>query len=110
MTAAKSQQGPISSAYAGLDFIKAAFCPLEFTATKLGKHPDFAQLRKDKALAMLEVGDSLTSIIALPLALSSLGRLHWIANVGGLHQVHRPVAYWITRRNEQAGPTSVAAE
>ena len=31
------------SAYAGLDFIKAAFCPLEFTAMKLGQHPEFKQ-------------------------------------------------------------------
>jgi len=30
-----------SSAYAGLDFIKAAFCPLEFTAMKLDRHPAF---------------------------------------------------------------------
>ena len=51
--------GHATSAYAGLDFIKAAFCPLEFTATKLGKHPQFMQLRKDKALAVLEVGDAL---------------------------------------------------
>src|SRR3989441_11761008 len=47
------------SAYAGLDFIKAAFCPLEFTETPLGKHPSFAQLRKDKALAALKVGSHL---------------------------------------------------
>ena len=53
------QQATPQSAYAGLDFIKAAFCPLEFTATKLGKHPDFVQLRKDKALAVLEVGPNL---------------------------------------------------
>jgi hypothetical protein len=48
-----------NSAYAGLEFIKAAFCPLEFTATPLGVHPGFAQLRKDKALAVLEVSDAL---------------------------------------------------
>jgi hypothetical protein len=59
MVTANRQQAFPPSAYAGLDFIKAAFCPLEFTATKLGKHPDFAQLRKDKALAVLEVGDAL---------------------------------------------------
>ena len=49
------QQASPQSAYAGLDFIKAAFCPLEFTATKLGKHPEFTQLRKDKALAPLNL-------------------------------------------------------
>ncbi len=48
-----------TSAYAGLDFIKAAFCPLEFEATTLAEHPQFVQLRKDKALAVLEVGDAL---------------------------------------------------
>lgn len=46
---ATRQQGFTNSGYAGLDFIKAAFCPLEFNATKLGKHPDFLRLRKDKA-------------------------------------------------------------
>src|SRR5437867_580179 len=51
--------GQTRTAYAGLDFIKAAFCPLEFTATKLGKHPQFVRLRKDKALSALEVGDAL---------------------------------------------------
>src|SRR5437660_12389258 len=59
MATATRQKAFTTSAYAGLDFIKAAFCPLEFTATKLGKHPDFAQLRKDKALAVLEVGSHL---------------------------------------------------
>jgi hypothetical protein len=59
MDTANRQQAFPQSAYAGLDFIKAAFCPLEFTATKLGKHPDFAQLRKDMAIAVLEVGDAL---------------------------------------------------
>ena len=59
MGTANRQQAFPQSAYAGLDFIKAAFCPLEFTATKLGKHSDFVQLRKDKALAVLEVGDAL---------------------------------------------------
>jgi len=44
------------SAYAGLDFLKAAFCPLEFTATRLGQHPDFVRVRKDTPLANLEVG------------------------------------------------------
>jgi hypothetical protein len=59
MGAPSRTHGHPTSAYAGLDFIKAAFCPLEFTATKLGKHPQFMQLRKDKALAVLEVGDAL---------------------------------------------------
>ena len=53
------QEAHTTSAYAGLDFIKAAFCPLEFTATKLGKRPEFIQLRKDRALAVLEVGEPL---------------------------------------------------
>ena len=35
------------TAYAGLDFIKAAFCPLEFNATQLKAHPNFAHLGKD---------------------------------------------------------------
>ena len=47
------------SAYAGLNFIKAAFCPLEFNANKLGKHPLYKRLRKDEALGKLEVGDPL---------------------------------------------------
>ena len=59
MGTAHRQQASPQSAYAGLDFIKAAFCPLEFTATKLGKRPEFVQLRKDKALAVLEVGEAL---------------------------------------------------
>lgn len=46
-------------AYAGLDFIKAAFCPLEFNAMPLKKHPDWAMLRKDEGLAGLEVSDAL---------------------------------------------------
>lgn len=59
MALSTRHQGFAHSAYAGLDFIKAAFCPLEFTATKLANHPQFALLRKDAALAVLEVGDSL---------------------------------------------------
>jgi hypothetical protein len=59
MALPKGKQRGATSAYAGLDFIKAAFCPLEFTAIKLGKHPEFAQLKKDHALAVLEVGDQL---------------------------------------------------
>jgi hypothetical protein len=47
------------SAYAGLDFIKAAFCPLEFTATRLAKHPQYRHLKRDEALASLEVGEDL---------------------------------------------------
>lgn len=46
-------------AYAGLDFIKAAFCPLEFNAMKLQDHPAFIHLKKDRALAELEVGQNL---------------------------------------------------
>jgi hypothetical protein len=53
------KHGHQTSAYAGLDFIKAAFCPLDFEATTLAKHPQFVQLRKDKALAALEVSDAL---------------------------------------------------
>jgi hypothetical protein len=47
------------TAYAGLDFIKAAFCPLEFNAMPLKRHPDWAHLGRDKALAELEVSDPL---------------------------------------------------
>lgn len=46
-------------AYAGLDFIKAAFCPLEFNAIKLQDHPGFIHLKEDSALAELEVGQHL---------------------------------------------------
>lgn len=59
MASTPRKQGHQTSAYAGLDFIKAAFCPLDFEATTLAKHPQFLQLRKDKALAALEVGDAL---------------------------------------------------
>jgi len=45
--------------YAGLDFIKAAFCPLSFKAVPLKDHPLFADLRADHALGVLEVGDAL---------------------------------------------------
>lgn len=45
--------------YAGLDFIKAAFCPLEFNAMQLQNHPEFIHLKKDKALSELEVGHNL---------------------------------------------------
>lgn len=47
------------AAYAGLDFIKAAFCPLEFTAKKFRDHPEYAHLGSDEGLANLEVGDPL---------------------------------------------------
>ena len=57
--AAPEPQATRQRAYAGLDFIKAAFCPLEFTAAPLAMHPEFARLRKDKALAGLEVGNAL---------------------------------------------------
>lgn len=53
------QRRAASRAYAGLDFIKAAFCPLEFNARLLRNHPGYAQLRCDKALADLEVGETL---------------------------------------------------
>jgi hypothetical protein len=49
----------MKSAYAGLNFVKAAFCPLEFNAIKLAKHPLYKRLRTDKALGGLEVGDPL---------------------------------------------------
>jgi hypothetical protein len=47
------------TAYAGLDFIKAAFCPLEFNAMPLKKHPAWSHLGRDEALAALEVSDAL---------------------------------------------------
>lgn len=59
MRTEQRQHRPSSSAYAGLDFIKAAFCPLEFTARKLKHHPEFSRLRKDSALGDLEIGDHL---------------------------------------------------
>src|SRR5205809_7098361 len=48
-----------STAYAGLDFIKAAFCPLEFNAMPLKDHPDWSHLGRDNALAALEVSTPL---------------------------------------------------
>lgn len=45
--------------YAGLDFIKAAFCPLAFKAKRLAEHPSFDELRADPALKTLEVGEAL---------------------------------------------------
>lgn len=53
------KQRPPRMAYAGLDFIKAAFCPLEFNAMKLQEHPGFVFLKNDEALADLEVGHNL---------------------------------------------------
>ncbi len=54
-----SQQRHGSSAYAGLDFIKAAFCPLDFNASNSKTTRSYAHLGKDKALAELEVSDPL---------------------------------------------------
>jgi hypothetical protein len=59
MLATSTGRNCLRSAYAGLDFIKAAFCPLEFTATKLKDHPQFKQLKKDEVLGQLEVGEAL---------------------------------------------------
>lgn len=48
------------TAYAGLDFIKAAFCPLDFKAQRLSDHPSFLLLgKKDAALGELDVGPTL---------------------------------------------------
>ena len=47
------------SGYAGLDFIKAAFCPLDFHAFRFGDRPDYKQWARDEALADLEVSDPL---------------------------------------------------
>jgi len=48
------------TAYAGLDFIKAAFCPLDFKAQRLSEHPSFQLLgKKDAAMGDLEVGSTL---------------------------------------------------
>jgi hypothetical protein len=58
MPAAVSK-GPSQKAYAGLDFIRAAFCPLEFNAVELRNHPRFVELRRDQALAGLEVSEPL---------------------------------------------------
>src|SRR4051812_14669316 len=46
-------------AYAGLDFIKAAFCPLAFRAMSFSDHPEYRHLGADEGLALLEVGDPL---------------------------------------------------
>jgi hypothetical protein len=55
----KAAQPQATKAYAGLDFIRAAFCPLEFNAVPLRDHPRFVELRRDEALASLEVSDCL---------------------------------------------------
>src|SRR5438552_1156195 len=47
------------AAYAGLDFIKAAFCPLDFMVMPFREHPDWAHLGKEEGLARLEVGNTL---------------------------------------------------
>jgi hypothetical protein len=54
-----AQHGAGTKAYAGLDFIRAAFCPLEFNAVALRNHPRFIELRRDEALAELEVSEPL---------------------------------------------------
>lgn len=54
-----TRNGSTTKAFAGLDFIRAAFCPLEFNAIPLADHVRFAELRRDKALAALEVSDPL---------------------------------------------------
>jgi len=54
-----ADRGRGTRAYAGLDFIRAAFCPLDFKAQKLCDHARFEELRRDAALATLEVGDTL---------------------------------------------------
>jgi len=46
-------------AYAGLDFIRSAFCPLEFNAMRFCEHPRYADLAGDDALDDLEVSDPL---------------------------------------------------
>jgi hypothetical protein len=56
---AETKQRRGQSAYAGLDFIKAAFCPLEFNAEQLKNHPNYAHLGRDEALGELEVSDPL---------------------------------------------------
>lgn len=52
-------QARATSAYAGLDFIKAAFCPLDFRAMKFSDHPEYQQFRNDTALGTLEVSNAL---------------------------------------------------
>jgi hypothetical protein len=54
-----AKQPPATKAYAGLDFIRAAFCPLEFNAVRLADNIRFVELRRDTTLASLEVSDPL---------------------------------------------------
>jgi hypothetical protein len=55
-----AKQRPNSrSAFAGVNFIKAAFCPLDFKAIKLSEHPEYRHIKKDHALAELQVGPAL---------------------------------------------------
>src|ERR1041384_5982565 len=54
MAASSRQQAIPQSAYAGLDFIKAAFCPLEFNAMRLAEHPVYKNLRRDEGIGGLE--------------------------------------------------------
>mgnify|MGYP001586173438 CR=1 FL=1 len=57
MAEASRQRHTARSAYAGLNFIKAA--TLEFNAIKLAKHLLYKRLRSDEALGELEVADPL---------------------------------------------------
>lgn len=59
MASPSTQQGIPQSAYAGLDFIKAAFCPLEFNAMRLAEHPIYKNLRRDEGISDLEVSELL---------------------------------------------------
>jgi hypothetical protein len=59
MTAVLGGRRAGTSAYAGLDFIKAAFCPLDFNAIRFAERPDYRQWCKDDALAALEVANPL---------------------------------------------------
>lgn len=59
MTPVVGKRHATRSAYAGLDFIKAAFCPLDFNAIRFADRPDYRQWCKDDALAQLEVGEPL---------------------------------------------------
>lgn len=56
---ASSNKNHRQPGYAGVDFIKAAVCPLDFVASPLGEHPGWEILHADKALADLEVGEPL---------------------------------------------------
>jgi hypothetical protein len=56
MAAHATHRQSTRSAYAGLNFIKAAFCPLEFNAVKLASHLLYRWRRRDDALAPLRLG------------------------------------------------------